>query len=548
MAAENERSSLGLSTAFHQSLLQRLRRYGISLVLVAGVTLFGRVAFSGLELANIAMIYLATVVISALWLGRGPALLAAVVGVGLFDFFFVPPHLTFSVTDVQYVLTFGVMLAVGLIVGTLAARSREQTSEARQREQRTAALYALSRELAAAQDVREVAAVAVRHAHDMFAADAILAAPIKAKAGTLDVLAFAGEPDWFDERERGVAQWAIEHVKAAGVGTGNLPASAGRYVPLVGTSGKVGLLALRPVGSSHAPSEAFILDPAALLLLEAFASQIASALERVTLSESQQAARFEAERERLRSALLSSVSHDLRTPLASITGAASTLEQAASATPQEASSLDPATRAALLRTIVSESTRLNDIIANLIFATRLESGAVVLKREWTTLEEIVGVGLARHRAELASRPFRVQLPSDLPMIRVDNAMMPQVISNLMENALRYTPAGTPVAISAWTTDTQLVVKVSDEGAGLAEDEAAKVFQRFYRGRASKTSATSTLSGASTGMGLGLTICEGIIRAHGGRIWAEQNIPRGVAFMFSLPIEQPQPVVVHEQPS
>jgi two-component system sensor histidine kinase KdpD len=529
--------------------------YALSLLLVGAVTVLGNTGFSGLELANIVMVYLAAVVASAIWLGRGPAILAAAAGVAAFDFCFVPPRWTFAVSDVQYLLTFAVMLAVGLVIGNLAARTRLQAQQAWNRERRTAALYAISRELAAAQDAKDVAAVAVRHAHDLLGTDAVVAVPVRGKSTpALDVLAFAGSPDWFADtagRERGVAQWTLDHGKPAGLGTQKLPASAGRYVPLVGTSGKLGILGLRPVEGQTSTEGPRSFDASSLVLIDALANQIASALERVSLSESQQAAKLEAERERLRSALLSSVSHDLRTPLASITGAASTLEQSAGTNGADGSSpasqgLDAGTRASLLRTIIDESSRLNDIIANLVFATRLESGTIALSREWTTLEEIIGVGLARHREDLASRPFRVHLPTDLPMVRVDNAMLPQVVHNLIENALRYTPPGTPISVSAWTADAQVIVKVSDEGPGLSDDEAAKVFQRFYRGRASKSSpAAGGISPSSTGMGLGLTICEGIIRAHDGRIWAEPNTPRGVAFMFSLPVEQPQPSMPSE---
>lgn len=504
------------------------------------------------DLSEEALILLGGIVISALWCGRAPAVLASLMSVVAFNFLFTEPRFTLSVHDSGNLLTFGVMLAVGLIVSTLAAQIREQARAARERERRTAALYALSRELAAAQDTRDVAAIAARHAHDLLGVDAVVAVPVHGRSTTLvDVLAFGGEPDWFDDRERGVAQWAIDHGRSSGMGTQKLPAAAGRYMPLVGTSGTLGLLGLRPRATGHDFGSPQAFDAPSLLLIDALASQIASALERVSLSESQQAARLEAERERLRSSLLSSVSHDLRTPLASITGAATTLEQSTSTNEAGAGGplahvLDDRTRASLLRTIVDESSRLNDIIANLVFATRLESGAITLNREWTTLEEIIGVGLARHRAELSARPFRVHLPADLPMIRVDNAMLPQVVQNLIENALRYTPAGTPISISAWTAAGQVVVKVSDEGPGLADDEAAKVFQRFYRGRASKApSLAAGASASSTGMGLGLTICEGVIRVHGGRIWAERNSPRGVAFMFSLPVETPQPSMPRE---
>lgn len=516
---------------------QRLAAYLLALSMVVGVTLLGIPLFSGLELANIAMIYLASVVLAALWLGRGPATLAAIVGVAAFDFCFVAPRWTFAVSDAQYLLTFGVMLAVGVVVGTLAARTREQTRAAWARERATAAQYAFSRELATARDLRQVAAIVARHTHDQLGADAIVCTPAwrGGKPGALVVLAAAGAPDWFsdpDERERGVAQWSFDHGRPAGHGTPTLPSAVGRYSPLIGSGGKIGLLGVRLGMSAQLNAE----QAAAL---DALATQAASALERVALSESEQSARIEAERERLRGALLSSVSHDLRTPLAAITGAASTLEQAVS--------IDDATRTALLRTIVGESSRLNDIIANLVFATRLESGTVELRREWTTIEELIGVGLSRHRDALGARSFRVHLAPHLPMIRVDNAMLPQVVHNLVENALRYTAVDTPLGISAWASEGQLVVKVWDEGPGLAEDESSKVFERFYRGRASKAMNVN-ISASTAGMGLGLTICDGVIRAHGGRIWAEPNTPRGVAFLFSLPVDHPQPPLPAERES
>lgn len=536
-----------------------LGTYALAVAMVAAVTALGIVVFSGLERANVAMVYLAVVVVAALRLGRGPAMLAAATGVAAFDYCFVPPHWTFAVSDAEYLLTFGVMLAVGMVVGTLAARTREQTEEAWTREGATAAQYALSRELAAAREAGQVAAIVARHVHDALGADAVVCAPVRRASGAghvggatnLDVLAAAGLPDWFDDaagRERGVAQWALDHSRPAGMGTNQLPSAAGRYIPLIGTDGALGVLGVRPRGDAgtvraagNAPAT---LDGAAVTVLDAIATQAASALERVRLSESEQAARLAAERERLRSALLSSVSHDLRTPLASITGAASTLEQfrARHAIARTAgdSTLDDQTQAAMLKTIIDESARLNDIIANLVFATRLESGAVALKKEWTTVEEVVGVGLSRHREPLSQRPFRVTIAPEVPMIKVDNAMLPQVVHNLIENALRYTAPGTPLGVSAWAREGAVVVKVWDEGPGLAEGEAVKVFERFYRGRASKGAGADAATHHATGMGLGLTICEGIIRAHDGRIWAEPNTPSGVAFMFSLPLDQPQP--------
>ncbi|MBL8761011.1 MAG: sensor histidine kinase KdpD [Phycisphaerae bacterium] len=524
--------------------------------MVVACALVGLAFFRPPDLSEESLILLAGVVVSALWFGRVAAIFASILAVLAFNYFFTEPRFTLNINDAGYLVTFCVMLAVGVVVGTLAARAREQRLRAWSRERATAAQHALSRELAAARDARGVGAIVARHAHDLLQADAVVCAPVplardggSLRARELDAAAAAGPggPDWYSgegeepARERGVAQWSFDHGNPAGRGTSTLPSAQGRFVPLIGSSGKVGVLGIR----AHVTERLDPFDAAQLATLDSIASQAASALERVTLAESEQTARIDAERERLRSALLSSVSHDLRTPLASITGAASTLQQvdaAQSSEQSEGPAIDEPTRAALLRTIVDESSRLNDIIANLVFATRLESGPVDLRREWTTVEEIVGAGLSRHRNALATRPFRVHMPNDLPMIRVDNAMLPQVVHNLVENALRYTAPGTPLGVSTWTSETNVVIRVWDEGAGLADDESSKVFERFYRGRVSKTAGSNAHAATSTGMGLGLTICEGIIRVHGGRIWAEPNTPRGVAFLFSLPVDFPQPVL------
>lgn len=502
------------------------RAYAGALGLVLLCTAGGLAFAPRVELSNITMVYLAGVVVSAAWLGRGPAVLAAVVGVAAFNFCFVPPRWTFAVSNAQYLVTFMVMLAVGLLIASLTTRLRELAVAARARERRTAALFAASRALAAARDRREVATAAARHVRETFDTDAaILVGGEPDRGEGLEVLASAGAPEWLDassesgRHELGVARWALDHATPAGRGTPALGGAAGRYLPLAASQGRAGVLAMRPTGP---------LDTAQLLMLDTLTNQIALALERVTLIESRQAARIEAESERLRGALLSSVSHDLRTPLASIAGAAEAL--------RDAGSLDGATRAELTESIVHEAGRLNDLIANLVFATRLEAGGIDLRREWNTMEEIVGAGLRRLRGELAQRPSTVRIPADLPLVRVDGAMLPQVIHNLVENALRYTTPGTPLEVAAWATDTSVVLRVADEGPGLADGERTRVFERFYRGRAARP------AGTPPGLGLGLAICEGVIRAHGGRIWVEPNVPRGVAFQFSLPIERPQPTV------
>lgn len=494
---------------------------------VLAATAIGYPLRTNVAAANIAMLYLLTVAAVAYWSDRRAAAIASVLGVAVFDLLFVEPFGSFAISDTQYLITFVAMLTVGLSIAGLTARLRSAVEAARERERRATALYNLSRELASARDSASVCAVAAQHLRDNLQADVALVGP-GADPSSIDTHASTGSPDWLDARERPVARWTIDNAKPAGAGTSTLPASVGAYTPIPVTVGDRAAIGLR--------THRVLTDPQRMLV-EATASLVAQALDRVRLIDSREQARVEAESERLRNALLSSVSHDLRTPLAGIAGAASTIKDAGDA-------LDASTRSALVDSIVSESARLNELIANLVFATRLDSGGVDLRREWTTLEEIVGAGLAPHRAALTGRPLRITGLAQLPMLRVDNAMMPQVIDNLVANALRYTPAGTALTISAWVDDDRVVVKVADEGPGIAATDAGRVFDRFFRGRAAAPRAGDTRpsTGAGTGLGLGLTICRGIIQAHGGRIWAEPNHPKGAAFLFSLPIEHPQPAM------
>jgi two-component system sensor histidine kinase KdpD len=501
-----------------------------ALAVVAVATFVSMAFYNPPDLSGLAMIFVIGVLLVAWRFGRWLSVLASILSALSFNFFFTEPRYTFFIDDPQYVLAFLAVLVTGLFVASLASRMRNQADVSRERERRTSLLYSMSRELMGAGNRSHVAKIGCRHLYDTFDADVAILGLFEQSAtatGSLDVLATQGLPDWIDERERAVARWAFDHSQTAGLGTRALPSATGRYVPLVTGEGKFGVLALRPRDAQR--GGAFASTPQ-LLLLETFADQIAVALERVALRDAQQRAQVNAEREQIRSALLSSVSHDLRTPLASIAGSASALLQ-------DDRSVNPETRRELTQGIVEEAQRLNDLIGNLMFATRLESG-IELKKEWTTVEEFVGAGLSRHRQALARRPFKTLIPQELPMIRGDAAMLAQVIHNLVDNALRYTAEGTSLEISAWRTDQSVLIKVADQGSGIEPAEFGRVFERLYRGRAAEKNHRS-------GMGLGLTICEGIIRAHGGRIWVEPNQPSGAAFHFALPVELPQPTVPDE---
>jgi two-component system sensor histidine kinase KdpD len=469
---------------------------------------------------NLVLVYLLGVAFVATRYERGPAVLASVLSVALFDFCFVPPYLTFAVTDTQYLLTFAIMLVVALLISRLASRIREQTEAARARERRTATLYAMSRELAETRGAEEIARAAARHVADATGAPSAILLP--RPDNRLVPLAAPGSAFTVEPRDEAVARWVLEHRRMAGLGTDTLPGAGALFLPIAGTRGSLGVLGVRPQGSGG-----FTTDQ--VHVLEALASQTAGALERAQLAEETEQAHLEVESERLRNALLSSVSHDLRTPLAAITGAASTLLEDADGMP------DP-TRRELTETIFEEADRLNRLVRNLLDMTRLQSGAVRLQKEWHPLEEIVGAALSRLESRLRDRPIATHLREDLPLVPLDGLLVEQVLVNLVENAIKYSPPGTPIDISAWATEGEVTVEVADRGPGLPSGEEERVFEKFYRGQARE---------GPGGVGLGLTICRGIVSAHGGRIWAEGRAGGGAAFRFTLPLEGTPPTVERE---
>jgi len=471
--------------------------------------------FPFVSLADLAMVYVLGSMLTATRAGKVPSCFAALLNVLAFDFFFVPPRYTFAVSSPSYLVTFAVMFTVALVISRLTIKVRDQANAARQRERRTAALYSLSRKLVHERGIDHLCAIAIKHISEVFSSHVVVLVPDE--RGTLTIPVTGLFTFALDQKEMSVAQWTFNHRQRAGLGTDTLSGAKALYLPLVAATKTVGVIGVMPAHSGG------FFDQEQVHVLESFANQIAMAIDRAMISREAEQALLKAETETLRNTLLSSVSHDLRTPLAAITGAASTLLQKDVA-------FETSERQELLMTIYEEAEHLNHIIRNVLDMTRLEAGAITVKKEWQTFEEIVGAVLNRLAERLKERPLKTTLPEDLPLVSFDPLLIEQVLMNLLDNAIKYTPQGTPIELSASVKDGEIVVEVKDRGPGIPANEEEKIFDKFVRG-----------SATGGGIGLGLTICRAIIAAHGGRIWAENRPGGGSIFRFTLPLGQPPPM-------
>ncbi len=531
-----------------------------------------------LALPNIVMLYLLAVVLVARRYGSAASVLAAVLDVAAFDFVFVPPRYSFAVADVQYLVTFGVMLTVGLVIGQLTAGLRFQARVAGHRERRSATLFEVARDLSSLLTVEQVCATAAEAVAREFRSSVQLLAlgdddrlqmrsgeaadpgrpAVPGTAGTAGPSAPNGStgptsligasgpadasvptgrtepsgapdvrrssdasvaaaaasdapPDGFDA---GTAQWAFDHGEAAGFGSDTLPGSAWLYVPLRAPMRVRGVLALKP------SEPRLLLVPEQRRQLDTFAALTAIALERVHYVEVAGQATVRIEAERLRNSLLSALSHDMRTPLAGLVGMADNLMLAEPPLgPQQAETA---------REIRAQALRIAAQVDNLLDMARIESGEVRLRREWQSIEEIIGGAARLTERLLQAHRVETDVPADLPLVRCDAVLIERVLVNLLENAAKYTPPGSVVTVSARAEPGELRVTVADDGPGLAEGERQRVFEKFARGAAGS---------AAGGVGLGLAICRAIVEAHGGTIEAGAAPRGGAAFVFTLPMDE-----------
>jgi two-component system sensor histidine kinase KdpD len=474
------------------------------------------ILFPYLALTNLAMIYLLTVVIISSFLTRGPAIFSSLFSVAAFAFFFVPKYYSFAVANTEYAITLAVMLLVSLLVSGLTTRVRHQARVAREQERQTAALFEMSQNLTAINSLEELLQVAAAQISQIF--DSRVAILMPKTEEKLEIRAghpFADE----DVREGMVAKWAFKHGHLAGAGTGTLSAVQSIYLPLIASQHVIGVLRLEPLQPGR------VLEADSLRLLEALGSQVGLAIEHENLSRQAQEAQLQIEAEQMRNALLSSVSHDLRTPLTVIAGSASSLVEGEK-------DLDPGTKQELAQSIYEEARRLDRLVYNLLEMSRLQSGQAMFNQEWHVLEEVIGCALAQLDFQLQDHPVTINLPTDLPLVKIDALLLERVVINLLENSLKYTPPGTPLEISGRLEDQELLVAIADRGPGLPPGEEERIFEKFYQ----------VSPGSARGAGLGLTICRRIIEAHGGRIWAANRPEGGAVFTFTIPLVEGAPLL------
>ena len=489
---------------------ERRTRYAWTVLACVATTACAAFLDRYFDLANIVMVFLLTVVLVAARWGRGPAVLGAVLNVLAFDFFFVPPRFSFAVTDAQYILTFAVMLAVGLIIGQLTAGVRFQARVAGHREERARTLYEFSRELSGLLTTDQVIEVAEEFMARTFRASVSVLVPDDAgRLGSRTARAMRNPAD------TAAAQWAYDRSEPAGAGTDTLPANEFLFLPLKAPMRTRGVLAIRPERARD------LLIPEQMRQCETFAALVAIALERVHYVDVARDALIKIESERLRNSLLSALSHDLRTPLAALLGLSESLTLTQPPLSQQ--------QAEIARTMSEETKRLIALVNNLLDMARIQSGEVRLHLEWHPLEEVIGSALAAIRSALERRPVTVNLPPDLPLVQMDAVLIERVLVNLLENVSKYTPSDTPVSISARAAGGMLEVSVTDEGPGIPEGREEIVFEKFARGE------TET---AMPGVGLGLAICRAIVQAHKGQIYADPGRAKGARFVFTLPLGTP----------
>jgi two-component system sensor histidine kinase KdpD len=486
------------------------RIYGIAASLLVFATIINFILFPYVGPGNLIMIYLLAVTLVTLFGQMGPSVFASIASVLAYDFFFIKPFYHFLVDESESYFTLLIMLLVTQVISHVSVRARRQVEGARRIQHYTSVLHTLSRQLASTRGSDKLLGTAVRYIGEVFDSEVLA---LLLEDNHLVVRVSYGTDPVLSTKEQGVAQWVFDLGQIAGLGTDTLPFSEALYVPLLASQGTIGVLRIRPIQLKR------LFSPEQMHLLESCANQIGLALEVDRLQEQVKKSELQTETNRIRSILLQSVSHDLRTPLTAVMGAASTLMEMGS-------ELDPSNIKKLSSDIYFELEQLSRLINNLLQMTYLEAESVKLQIEPHSLKEVIHFVISGLSKKINKKPIHITIPQDLPDISFDSTLIQEVFINLIDNAIKFTQPESPIEISVLLESVRVVVSIEDRGPGIMFDEVNKLFEKFYRGRMLTT---------ERGLGLGLSICHKIIKAHGGEIWAENRPEGGAIFRFTLPL-------------
>jgi two-component system sensor histidine kinase KdpD len=496
--------------------LYHWRGYLLGLGLVILATLLGHLVREFFAPANIIMIYLLFVTVSAVISGLGPSILVSILSVLCFDFFFVQPHLTFAVADTQYIFTFVALLLVGITISYLTSRIRQQNETAVRRERETAALYALGRDLVIANNLESYTESIVKRIKDTLGLGVAILLPVTDNNKKLRIYPDTTELR-LSEDDMNLAICAFQQRKAAGYKTEIFQSTMTQFIPLTTARGAIGTMVLREVDTTNE----LTIDKERLL--RAYADLAAVAIEGIQLSEELSNTRVLKATEKLQVALLNAISHDLRTPLVSVIGVLSSLQE-------EGMELDDTAKRNLIQVAREDADRLNHLITNLLDESRIEAGALKLTKKPSEVQDLIGAALEQLGSRLGQRPIKIDIPVDIPFIYVDTGLIVQTLVNLMDNAFKYSPPDSLIEIKGQHIADEVYIEITDQGIGIPAQDLAHVFDKFYRINRPDT---------VTGTGMGLSISKGIIEAHGGSIVAENRPGGGTIMRVKLPVNNPK---------
>ncbi len=488
------------------------RNYLQGLVLVALATLISALLRPYFDPTNLVMFYLLSVIVSAVYLGLGPSIMISILGVLVFDFFFVPPITSFATVDVQYTITLIALLIVSVVISYLTSRFRQQIEAIQRRERDITTLYEFGRKLSVTIGQEATVHAIIVGVKELFERDVVMFLPDTQNSGTLKP--YVEDFDiTVDENEIAAAVWSFQHHKIVGYGTDTLPNAKALYLPLITARGAIGVMALQATNMERQSTTE------QARLLEMFTDRAAVAIEHTRLAEAARNAQILEATEKLQTALLNSVSHDLRTPLVSIIGVLSSLQE-------EGMDLNEDARRNMLQVACEDADRLNHLITNLLDVSRIEAGALRLSLQQSDIQDLIGTTLEHLSSHTDNHPVKIDIPSEIPFVFVDFSLVVQALVNILDNAIKYSPSNSPIEINGRLDNSHVELVIADRGIGIPPQDLMRVFDKFYRVQRPDN---------VTGTGLGLSICKGIVEAHGGRIVAENRHGGGTIIRLTLPV-------------